>query len=201
MTFTEIVNTVAGRLNLTSSEALVRIGDEVNGHYRRIAASMGLETTTRGTVTASTSVGDQTVTFSNVTKLFTVLGTDSKPLGERDYDYLIGQEPRSDPPHEYAVKRIGATSVTILLDCEPASIYTLSADALQITSTLSGSTAPAFPENYHEILVLLTMADELDKLEKYDAAQRKQAQGEGLLSDLRLFLAKSAYLKIYPGAR
>lgn len=200
MTFVEIVNRVAGRLNLSSPEAISRIGEEVNDRYRRVCAAIGMETTTRETVTADTAEGVQTLTFTNVVKLFTVLDEDGEPLDEVSYTYLIGQTPHGDPPQAYAIKTMGATSVTILLDCEPESSYTLSADALVIVSTLSGVAVPAFSENFHDILVLGALADELDKMEKRTLADKKEAQYTQRLSDLRYFIAKSAYLDIYQGA-
>jgi hypothetical protein len=199
MTFVEIVGRVASRLNLSSPEALTRIGDEVNDRYRRVCAAIGMETTTRATATANTAVGYRTLTFTSVVKLFTVLDADDKQIDEESYTQLVKQTPHGDPPTAYAVKTMGATSVTILLDCTPVTIYTMSADALVVSTLLSGSAEPAFAENFHDILVFGAMADELEKMEKARAADKREVQYDLRLSDLRYFIAKSAYRDIVQG--
>ncbi len=93
----------------------------------------------------------------------------------------------------------GASTVTIYLDCIPATIYALTADALVNLSTLSGSMIPAFAEDYHDLLVLGAMATEYDKMEKTPLADKKEKQYEDRLSQLRMYIAKSAYKDIVQG--
>jgi len=94
---------------------------------------------------------------------------------------------------------MGASSTTIYLDCIPTSVFILSADVYERTTTLSGTDEPLFDENYHDILVHWGKVPELLKMEKADLSEKAEADGEKRLSELRMFIAKSSYLDIYQG--
>lgn len=75
----------------------------------------------------------------------------------------------------------------------------LYADGHVTVATLNGSNTPDFPESFHDVLVFGAMADEYRKMEKLQFAQTAEADFERRLSDLRMWIAKSAYLDIYQG--
>lgn len=206
MTFQEIVATAAKRINLTSPEALIRIGEEVNERYKWLATSIGFNTIARRVATATTSTSHRYLTFGpspdilGVQKVLSVFNTQINPpmvLGEITFDQMRNQVPGTDPAQQYAFAEMGAKSVKIWLDCQPGSEYTLSADCLASVQTLQGADEPAFSESYHDILIYGAMAAEYDRLEKVTQASKKEKQFEDRLSELRLFIAKSGYLNIY----
>lgn len=204
MTFTEIVQDVAGDLDLTSQSALARIGRNVNKRYRWLASSMGFDTIGRATVTANT-VGDsatRTVTFSQAEKVLDVRNPafpNNPPLDEVLYDELLNTVPGTDPAQAFAIYKMGASSVTIFLDVAPASIYALTADVLQNQPTLSGAMIPAFAEDFHDILTYGPKAIELKKKGRAQEAEIEEAMFDKRMGELRLYQAKSAYLAIYQG--
>ena len=203
MTFTEIVNKVADRMNLTAATALTRIGDSVNERYRTIASSIGLDTIERQTITASTIIGNRSLVFT-CEKILSIYNTAFTPvlvLDEISMDLMRNQVLGTDPAQQYAIQLMGASTVTVYLGSTPATIYPLSADALVNLSTLSGSQVPAFAQDFHDALVLGAMATELYKMEKYALADKKEEQFMARLSDLRFFIAKSAYRQMYQGSR
>lgn len=77
--------------------------------------------------------------------------------------------------------------------------HILYADGHTTLTTLSGNQAPDFPESFHDILIFGVMADEYRKMEKFQFYQASEADFERRLSDLRMWIAKSAYKDIYQG--
>jgi hypothetical protein len=206
VTFDEIVSEVKSRLNLTSTEATTRVGQFVNSRYRRLTSSVGVQTSRRTTSTANTVAGNPRVTFSleKVERVYLTASGKARVLSERSYDEWrtsVVHAPSSGDPLTYAIETTGASTVTIVLDPTPSGTETLSADGLQNASTLSGSSVPNFPADFHDALVFGAMADELRKMEKPDLAAEAEAQYEARVADLRYFLAKSGYLSITQGPR
>lgn len=209
MTFTEIVQKVMNRTNLTSSEAQTRIGDEVNEVYRELVSSMGMETSIRSTVSATSSLNSRYVTFggsgTDVIKLLSVFLPNSvapppyNVLTSATFDELRNTITSTTwPPTRYAISKMGAKTVEIFLDVTaPAAGETLSADCLLASATLSGTDQPVFPENFHDILVQGVLAIELDKMDKSGRAKQAQDKFEKRSGDLRMFIAKDAYLAIH----
>ena len=202
MTFAEIQSKVADRLNLTSTQALTRIADSINERYRWMASTVGgIATIERQTITANTTIGNQSLVFQ-CEKVLAVFNTAFIPpfvLGKVSFDELRNEILDSDPPQRYADQLQGANTCTIFLDVIPKTVYTLSADALVNLATLSGTMVPAFPQDFHDLLVVGAMATELDKMEKYDLSDKKEAQFEKRLSEYRLYLASSSYMDIIQG--
>lgn len=202
MTFDDITQEIADRLDLTSARSLARIGRSVNERYRAVATSVSMPTVGRTTVTADTVIGNQSVTFEDVDKLYSVYDTDETPyrvLKEATIDELRNSSPGIDPARRYAIENMGATTVTIRLDSIPESVYELGADANGVLSTLEDSDEPAFAAAFHDILVYGGMATELDHMEKYEFAKKQEYKYEQRLSELRYFIAKSAYADIHQG--
>lgn len=200
MTFTVIVNKVANRMNLTSAVALARIGDTVNEGYKELMAELRMKPTV---VSANTVIGNQEVTFTGVEKLFSVFDpafTPPRPLGLFSVDQLRNMPLRGDPPSNYAITLWGASTVTIKLDSIPATIYALGADAGPNLMDIAGSQIPAFTESFQNALVYKGMAIELDKMEKWQAADRKKQEYGDRVNDLKHYIASSSYTRMYQGA-
>lgn len=203
MTFTEIVDEICDRLNLTSTTATARVGRLVNICYRQITSSIGLNTARRTEVQADATIGSQLLTFSGIEKVISVIDKSSgsnRFLDEVTVDEL-DRSPiaDSDTPTKYAIYRTNAATVQIKLNVVPQTAFTLYAPGIVETATLSGTQEPAFPESYHDILVSGVLAEEYMKLEKGSLSRREQMKFEDRLGDLRIFIAKSPQQDIYQG--
>lgn len=203
MTFTEIVAEVAAILNLTSTEALTRIGQKVNDRHRRVTSTIGLVTTRRTTITGTAVIGVSEIVFDSAERLINVvdrLTTRHRVLDEVSVEELRARAvPTRTTPSCYAILSTTAGSVTILVDCVPTTAFSLYADAFVNLSTLSGSQEPVFAESFHDILVYGVLADEYRKLMKRDLARDSETMYERRVSDLRMFLASSSYKDFYQG--
>lgn len=198
MTFQEIVDRIAERLNIPASQtaSLARIGRSVNDAYREISTSIGLDLSRRSvSVTASTSLGVQTVTFNSIEKIERLIDDTSgtiRVIPEVHFDQIRVLNPAaSDVVGKWAVQSWTGTSVTIRLDVLPQTVFTLKADGFSTAATLSGSDVPAFPESFHDIIIDRVLADEYFKQEKVTLSDRAAQRFEKRLSDLRMWRATS----------
>ncbi len=202
MTFTEIVAEVAARLNLTSPTALTRIGREVNIQHRYVTISCQLDTSRRVTVTAETVIGLREVVFTGVEKLMPPVLDTSTAQNRQLVQVTVNQikEPpqpvSGGDPWQYAVERIDAQGVTIILDREMEDVRTLQVDAWAKITNISGDEEPLFPESFHTYLVERVIADELKKMNKPQEAKDALMMANNIIGELRLFLAKESYLAI-----
>jgi hypothetical protein len=211
LVFTEITRHIADRFNLKSDEALARIGTNVNMRHREILSSLGISQVAKGTsATATASIASRFLTFGPtpvaVVKVVAVYdaSTGSYPpsvLDEVSKDQMLNEGLVSDPPSKYCIYTMGERSVTIQVNAIAGSAYVLTADVEGNTSQLSGADSPAFDEDYHDILVNMVTADELEKAEKYDKAAAKLKQADKRMGELRLHIAKSAYKELTQGGR
>lgn len=206
MTFTEIVSAVADRLNLTSTSATTRIGVNLNDRYRRVTSSLGINTSRRSSVTANTTNGSVHVTFAlqKLENVYCTVSGKQRVLGERTYAEFRQATvlaPRSGDPEWYAIEITDGSGVTVSLFPTPDSVLALGADGLATASTLSGSNVPAFPADFHDILIKGCMADEYAKMDNVKQASYWEGQYEARLAELRYFLAKSIYLSNHQGKR
>jgi len=209
MTFTELVNDVASRLNLTSPEALTRIGVRINDRYRRVTSSIGLITSRRVTQDVVVDPTDPSsvlpdLVITGMEKVLRINTTDNagriRTLEQLSYDDITNIPTLSRLPQAWAMKLMGSNTVTITLDSFfPTTTFTLHLEGYDIADTLSGSAIPAFPMDFHDILVNGAMADEQMKMEKPQLAQISEMKYEARLSDLRMFIAKSSYMDIMQG--
>lgn len=204
MTFDQIVTDIKDRLNLSSTEATTRIGRACNRKYRIITSAIGMQLSRRATVQKTVTIGVSTVTFTNCEKIINVVNRAVSPyrtLDEVTLDELQEDMPFTNGagPTKYAIQSHTADTVTILINRVPQTAYTLYADVHQAISDLSGSQEPAFPESFHDIIIEGVLADELRKMEKPALATIAQREYERLLSDLRMWIAKSGFLEIYQG--
>lgn len=170
-----------------------------------MSSSLGLQTMNRTTASATTTISNRLLAFGPtpvaVEKILSVYNPSSPipALDEVSVDELRNMPLGTDPPSQYAIYRMGASSVTIMLDCVPGSAYPLSADVESNQATLSGTQVPAFTESYHNLLVYGGMATELDKMEKPELAEIQENRFQQRLSEYRLFIAMSAYREIFQG--
>jgi hypothetical protein len=202
MTANELISYVADLVNQSSDEAKERIGRSLNVRYKQVTSAIGLASTRREEIPAVATIGSRYMTFTGVEKLenvFRRVGTKVYILDELTNDELLDTNIRTEPPHAYTVYSVAPTSVTIKLDCTPTTGFTLYATALQDASSISNTDVPNFPESYHDVLVQGVMADELSRKEKFDQAMVCEKKFESRLSDLRMFVAKTAYLSLYRG--
>lgn len=202
MTFADLVDEVADRLNLSSDKAIARVGRSVNERYRSLASSIGLPEVARQTITANSVIGSANVTFT-AQKLYSVFNTATTPstvLDQYSFDTMRNMLNVADPPTSFAVQSLTSSTVTILMNVTAATIYPLSADADVNLVTLSGTMVPAFAENFHDCLVYGAMSIELEKQEKYDLSSAQDAKYQTRVSELRLYNAKNAYTRFYQGA-
>lgn len=211
MTFDEIVSRVCDRLNLTSTEAITRVGQFVNDRYRQVVASVGLQPSILTTAIGLTVNGSRYVSFGptddqgGVIKILAVYDatvTPERVFSEATFDTLRNALVTSWPPRRYAISNMASDTVTIFLDAEAeADDVVLTADVLSNSDTLADDSEPVFGENFHDILVFGAMSDELDKMEKPSLSDKQEKKFQARLSDLRLFIATSNYLDIVQGAR
>lgn len=196
MTFDELVTEAASRLNLTSTESLARLGSYINMRYRRLTSSLGLSTSRRVIEETEAVLAGATVVTFDLEKIELVY-TDTRVLDEIQYEEFrikSVETPRSGVPTAYAVVSTTADSITLGLFPTPSDNMNIMADGIQNAATLADDDVPNFPADFHDVLVLGAMADELFKMEKYGLAKDKETDYEKRASDLRLFLAKSTYL-------
>lgn len=193
------------RANLTSTEARTRIKDHVNEAYRALQTSIGLGRVRRSVQSFATTNGNDTYNLSNPTVTNNVIKTVAiyYEAGNRILTEVTDVDLRtSDPdlsrtgaPETFVVLKYQPTYVTIRIHPVPDAAYTLKVDGLvQGTDMSADADVPAFPEDYHDILVHDGLEEEFGKMEKPDLAREQERKSETRKRDLRYFLAKSAFL-------
>ena len=203
MTFDQIVSRVKSRLNLTSSDATTRIGEEVNDRHRAITASINVETVKRATISQAITIGSPVVTFTNTEKIINIVDRSTTPyrvLAEVTPEFLRNRQPYVNSFAQYYVI-LNYTASTVVVECDStfSAALTLFADVWQNLATLSGAQTPLVPESFHDILVTGALADELFKMGKKQDALAKEAIYNDRLGDLRLFLSMSSYKDVVQG--
>jgi hypothetical protein len=202
VTVNELVDFIADELNLSSPEARARIGRELNVRYKAVTSSIGMAPTRRAEKTATAAIGSPFITFNNSEKLESVyrkVGTKNYILDEYSASEMDDTVPHAEPPKAYQVYSVAPDTVTLKLDCTPSTEFLLYASVVTDVSNLTNLDRPAFPESYHDILIHGVLSDEYRRKEKKDLAQEQEKKFSDRLSDLRMFIAKSAYLTQYRG--
>lgn len=202
MTLNEMTQHIADAMNLSSPDSVARIARTINVRYKRVTSAIGLVTSRREEISQTATIGSRYITFSGAEKLDAIyrkVGTKNILLDEITHDEMLDTSPRDEPPTKFSVFSVAPRSVTIMVDCTPTTQFTLYAAVLADLTTLSNNDSPAFPESFHDILIHGVMADEYRKKEKPQEARESEMYFEQRLSDLKMFLAKSAYMDVYPG--
>ena len=208
MTFDEIVQDVMDRLNLTSEDARNRIGIRVNDRYRRATTSIGMITSRRTMIPitidpdVSTTLPDYIV--DGMEKVLRITRTDDNSGGVSvlpclTYDEITNVPVNDRSPRAWAVKRMGSNNVTITFDTAPTEPFTLKIEGYDLADVLADDAEPHFPASYHDLLVEGAMADELKKMEKPQFAVDSEQRYQERLSDLKMFIARNAYMDMYQG--
>ena len=189
-----MVSDICGRLNLVSAEAIARVGQELNDHYRRVTATIGLEPLRYVTRSMNTTLGGDTVTFTGIEKIDRVFETSAdghvyvlKPVSVaqlRESPYLGGDR------YSYCVLHQTADSITIQLPGQALGVTTLYADGWSTLANMAGSDRPAIPESFHSsILCNSVIGDEYLRKEKPELADRFFLMADAALKELRFTLA------------
>lgn len=205
MTFVQLQNDVMERMGLTHTDSRTRVKRFLNQRLRRLVTNLGLgRLGRRSTITFVTVATTKTYTPSTLIKPFSVIYTAGnlvlEELTQAQLRALDADDSQTGAPRAFVVVAYGATTVTLRIWPTPDAVYTLTVDGLITGTDLSADgDVPAFPEDYHDVLIFGAEADELEKMEKYDLAAKKEAAYEKRMRELRYFLAKSAYLGVQPG--
>lgn len=196
------------RLNLSSDEARTRLSAFLNERARNVQTSCNLGRVRRGELTVTATASNLNVILTSTPagaedpivciKPFTIRRADRlSPLTERTQDQLLtaSVDPRSGQPDAYAVVRYGAVDCEIQLDRAPSTDLDLEVEGLLLgTDLVADSDVPAFPEDFHDVLVFGALADEYDHFDKPDLAAKQDAKFDRRVRELRYFIQKSIYL-------
>lgn len=211
MTFDQIVSRVMYRLNLTSETSRTSVEEGVNDRYKRVTSSIGLVTSRRVILPFTIDPTDVDSTlpdaaFEGLEKILKISlvvtgrNRNVNPLTYEEITELTSTTLRA-LPNFYAVKRMGSGVVTVTFDAYPEDPFDLLVEGYEIADVLEDDAEPAFPADFHDILIEGAMGDELRKMEKLQLAQVADNKYEARLSDLRMFIIKNAYLDIVKGKR
>lgn len=198
----ELVEYIAESLSIPSPEAKTRIGRELNVRYKQVTTAIGMPSTRREELSTAATIGSRFITFTGAEKLdavFRKVGTKNIMLDELTDDEMLVAPIRTQPPTLFSIYTVAPASVTLKLDCVPTTTFTLYAHVIGDATTLTGNDQPAFPESFHDVLIHGVRADEYRRKEKDDKAKEAEMIFGNRLSDLKMFIAKSAYLRIYRG--
>jgi hypothetical protein len=223
MYFDEIVGKVARDLNLTSAEAIDRIGQNVNRRYRRVMNGLGINEASRAETSFALAANqqDQSYDLDNPTlqrivsiwrKGDSTSTVYSVPLEEISYDEMQATVPTEDDPTKWCKVNVYNGRTDFRINSTIPDGFTVFVSGESLTLDLEGQLEPAFPEAYHDILWMGAKADELRKLK--DAASlavAKELEGNaqepwltpysynGLLAELRLKNTLSPFVTVVQG--
>ncbi len=193
MTFDEIVDDIAERLNLSAPEAIERIGRWVNRRYRRVTTSIGLVTFRRASNPFAVAPGQRVQVIEGEKVLSIKVDGASKPLTAISYAEMLEIVPTPDQPTAWAVRRQNAGTVTVIFDSTMDDGLDMTVEVEEGGTTLAGSMEPQFPESWHDILVFGALADGLAKKGKTLEKREAEAEYERMLGELRLHIAVNGY--------
>lgn len=203
MTFDAIVSDICGRLSLTTADAITRVGTHVNRRYRRVTTSIGLAQAFRRVVNVlNVTLATRVQTVTGMEKVISVVNnsvTNGQPLPEVSYAEMLAMVPTSGNPTCWAVKRMGASTVTLIFDTSFATAMSLNIEGEETATTLVGTQEPAFPESFHDVLIFGVLADEYRKKEKIQLARDADSEYERIMGELRLHVAVSSYKDVVQG--
>jgi hypothetical protein len=205
VTFVQLQDDTMARLNLSSAEARTNVKKWLNQKYRRLVTGVGLGRVRRSTLTFVTVSTTQTYTPATLIKPFTVsYVAGNLVLDEKSEEEVRAMDPalqQTGSPRRYVVQKYLAAGVTLRIHPTPDAVYTITVDGLIAGTEMSADAdVPAFPEDFHDLLVFGAMEEALIKLEKPALAAKAREDAKIRTSDLRYFLAKSGYLHKVQGS-
>ena len=201
-TFQELSTDIMDRLNLTSEDAASRVMKTLHTRYKRVTSSIGLIPSRRTRVSNTATIGSRDLTFSSIEKVdvvYRIVGTKTIKLDEITSDEMVDEPLKTEPVTKYCIRSMTDTTVTIRMNVTPTTAFTLYAEGLASQSRIAPDASPAFPESFHDVLIYGVLADEYRKKEQFEFMRAAEEDYENRLSDLRMFIAKSAYLNLYQG--
>ena len=194
---------IKDRLNYTSSTTDTRLLNSIQRIYREVGTSIGMSFARQTNTSIVVTIANADVTFTATEKVLQVWYlTGSVPM---ILDEILNTEmrerviPSSDKPTQWALVSTASNTVKIRLNAKPKTAYTLYADVIQEISDLAATDEPTFPESFHDIIIEGVLRDEYRKQEKLALSRDSEQTYQRRLSDLRMFMAKSAYLNIQQG--
>jgi hypothetical protein len=188
------------RTNLTSTTARTRVKEFINERLRRIATSTNCGRLRMGTVSINTVADNNAITTTGLVHIKAVtIPLENAILDERTVEQLRTYDPdvsENGVPRFYAVRKINATTLELMLYPEPDAIYAVSIDGILTGTDLSADGDVAgLPEDFHDVLIFGALADEYPHLSDTENSLIFEGKYEARLKDLRYFLAKSAWLR------
>ncbi len=203
MTFDQIVSDVMDRLNLTSQDARDRVGKRLNDRYKQVTSAINLITSRRidSTITVDPTDPDSILPDLVVEGMEKIVRIKylTRTLECKSYDDVTRRDSSTGQTRAYAIKRMGAGEVTITLDRWPDASFFLKIEGYELADELADDAEPAFPSDFHNVLIEGVMADELRKMEKPQLAQIADNKFTERLSALRMFIAVEGYNDLIPG--
>jgi hypothetical protein len=200
VTFKDCQDRVMARHNLTTTEARTRIKQYINERTRHVQTSTNIRRVRRGTVSIPTVIAAPTLVATGVARVLAVsTALDNRVLEERTLVQLRLMDPnlsRVGDPQYYAVNVVGATAPTLRFQPIPNRVLTLTIDGMLLgTEMTADGDIPGFPEDFHNALIFGASADEYDHQEKADLLMVQEQKFERRLSDLKYWMATSAFLE------
>lgn len=202
MTTNELIDYISDVLNLSGPEARSRIGRALNIRYKQVTSAIGMGTTRRVELSQNATIGNQFITFTGTEKLNAVyrkVGNKKIILALVTPEEIIETHLVTEPPTAFCEYSVTQNTVTIQVNCVPSTTFTLYALVVDDVSTLTNLDAPALPESFHDVLIHGVLADEYRRKDKDAFSKEEEDKFAARLSDLRMFLAKNAYINVYRG--
>lgn len=211
MTFDAIVAMIAERTSQRSTDAITRIGEEVNRVHKRIVRSVGLDPTISTTLVGVTVADSPLITFGPITASPEIIGiikiqdifhpSTLRPMDEITQGEMDARTSRSWPPNAWCIESIGAYAQIVRLDA------TADDDDVELTARVKKTSAvlidddePVIPENWHDLLIDGVLAIEYQTKLKDMVAYKIAANDYDLgLKELQQHLAESRRKAVYQG--
>lgn len=225
MTFDEIVGLIATDLNITAPTSLDRIGTHVNRRYRRVMNALGMNDVSRVEVEFALTAGQQDQLYDlsdpTIERIVSIWRPSDptnnpsvydKPLDFITFDEMKATVPTEDDPTLWTKVRVDSGSTAFRINSTIPNGFTVVIVGEEQTLDLDGAQIPAFPEAFHDMLVLGAKSDELRKMK--DAASvslARELEGNaqnpaatpgtfyGMLAELKLKMSLASFGNIVQG--
>lgn len=200
MTFKQIQDRVLARTNLTTTVARTRVKEFINERLRRVATSVNVGRVRAGSVSVNTVANNNAITTTGLVHIKAItIPAQNMMLDERTVEQLRTYDPdisENGIPRYYAVRKVNATTLELMLYPEPDAIYAVTIDGILTGTDLTADGDIAgLPEDFHDILIYGALADEYPHLKDTDMSVYFETKFDERVKDLRYYMAKSAWLR------
>lgn len=225
MTFDDIVSLIATDLNIVAQSSLDRIGNHVNRRYRQVLNALGMNDVSRVENEFVLTAGQQDQLYDldspvieRIVSLWRVGDATNNPgvysvsLDQISYDEMRSEVPTEGDPTKWCKVRVTDSATFFRINSTIPDGYTLLVSGEEQTTDLDDEQSPAFPEAFHDILVLGGKVDELRKIkDSTSLSLASQLEGNmanpsatpgtfyGMLAELKLKLALAPFQTIVQG--